>query len=93
MLRNLRMRGLKPWHCTIADGHLGIWAALAALQPTAAEPRCWNQVSGVESRQASTRRLAQSRMATSYTQPQRIGMNIGDIDRSDVMRTTAREIV
>ena len=41
-LRDLRVRGLKPWRCTIADGHLGIWAALAEQQPTAAEQRCWN---------------------------------------------------
>jgi transposase-like protein len=40
--RDLRARGLKPWRCTIADGHLGIWAALAEQQPTAAEQRCWN---------------------------------------------------
>jgi transposase-like protein len=33
---------LKPWRCTVADGHLGIWAALAEQQPTAAEQRCWN---------------------------------------------------
>jgi transposase-like protein len=42
VLRDLRMRGLKPWRCTIADGHLSIWAALAEQQPTAAEQRCWN---------------------------------------------------
>ncbi len=42
VLRDLRTRGLKPWRCTIADGHLGIWAALAEPQPTAAEQRCWN---------------------------------------------------
>jgi putative transposase len=42
VLRDLRVRGLKPWRCTIADGHLGIWAALAEQQPTAAEQRCWN---------------------------------------------------
>jgi len=42
VLRDLRTRGLKPWRCTIADGHLGIWAALAEQQPTAAEQRCWN---------------------------------------------------
>jgi len=42
VLRDLRARGLKPWRCTIADGHLGIWAALAEQQPTAAEQRCWN---------------------------------------------------
>lgn len=27
VLRALRARGLKPWRCTVADGHLGIWAA------------------------------------------------------------------
>jgi putative transposase len=42
VLRHLRARGLKPWRCTSADGHLGIWAALAEQQPEAAEQRCWN---------------------------------------------------
>ncbi|MEW6283750.1 MAG: transposase, partial [Candidatus Eremiobacterota bacterium] len=42
VLREIRTRGLKPWRCTVADGHLGIWAALAKQQPTAAEQRCWN---------------------------------------------------
>ena len=42
VLRDLRDRGLPPWRCTIADGRLGIWAALGAQQPAAAEPRCWN---------------------------------------------------
>lgn len=42
VLRDLRARGLTPWRCTIADGHLGIWAALAEQQPEAAEQRCWN---------------------------------------------------
>jgi putative transposase len=41
-LRALRARGLKPWRCTSADGHLGLGAAVAAQQPTAAEPRGWN---------------------------------------------------
>jgi transposase-like protein len=27
MLRDLHARGLKPWRCTIADGHVGLWAA------------------------------------------------------------------
>jgi transposase-like protein len=40
--RDRRARGLQPWRWTIADGHLGIWAALAAQQPTGAEQRCWN---------------------------------------------------
>jgi putative transposase len=42
VLRDRRARGLQPWRCTIADGHLGIWAALAEQQPAAAEQRCWN---------------------------------------------------
>jgi putative transposase len=42
MLRDLRKRGLKSWRCTIADGHLGLWAALGEQYPTLAEQRCWN---------------------------------------------------
>ena len=42
VLRDLQARGLPPWQWTIADGHLGIWAALGEPQPTAAEQRCWN---------------------------------------------------
>ena len=42
VLRDLRARGLKPWRCTVADGHLGIWAALGEQHPAAAEQRCWN---------------------------------------------------
>lgn len=42
VLRDLHDRGLPPWRCTIADGHLGIWAALGEQQPAAAEQRCWN---------------------------------------------------
>jgi transposase-like protein len=42
ILRDLRKRGLKPWCCTIADGHLGLWAALGEQYATLAEQRCWN---------------------------------------------------
>lgn len=42
MLRDLRKRGLKPWRCTIADGHLGLWAVLGEQYPALAEQRCWN---------------------------------------------------
>jgi transposase-like protein len=42
VLRDLRARGLQPWRCTIADGPLGLGAALAEQPPTAAEQRCWN---------------------------------------------------
>ena len=42
ILRDLRKRGLKPWRCTIADGHLGLWSALGEQYPQLAEHRCWN---------------------------------------------------
>lgn len=41
-LRDLRKRGLKPWRCTIADRHPGLWAALGGQYPQLAEQRCWN---------------------------------------------------
>ena len=43
ILRDLRKRGLKPWRCTIADGHLGLWAALGEQYATLAEQR-WRPV-------------------------------------------------
>ena len=39
-LRDLRKQGPKRWRCTIADGHLGLWAALGEqlqLRTTAAK--------------------------------------------------------
>ena len=42
ILRDLRKRGLKPWRCTIADGHLGLWAALGEQYSQLAKQRCWN---------------------------------------------------
>jgi transposase-like protein len=42
VLRDLRARGLRPWKATVADGHLGIWAALGELCPESEEQRCWN---------------------------------------------------
>ena len=42
ILRDLRKRGLKPWRCTIADGHLGLWVALGEQYAQLAEQRCWN---------------------------------------------------
>jgi putative transposase len=41
--RELRARGLNPWRCPMADGHLGSWAARAEQQPSAAAHRCWHQ--------------------------------------------------
>lgn len=42
VLRDLRQRGLEPWRGTIADGVLGLWAALGEQYPDLAEQRCWN---------------------------------------------------
>jgi len=42
VLRDLTARGLRLGTLTIADGHLGIWSALAELHPTGKEQRCWN---------------------------------------------------
>ncbi|MDA1082690.1 MAG: transposase [Gemmatimonadetes bacterium] len=40
VLRDLKRRGLRAPKLTIADGHLGIWGALAAVYPASAEQRC-----------------------------------------------------
>ena len=42
VLRDLKRRGLRAPKLTIADGHLGIWSALAQIYPESAEQRCWN---------------------------------------------------
>ncbi len=42
VLRALKARGLPSPRLTIADGHLGIWGALAESYPESAEQRCWN---------------------------------------------------
>jgi transposase-like protein len=42
LLRGLRARGLAVPRLLIADGHLGIWAAVAEVFPEIAEQRCWN---------------------------------------------------
>lgn len=42
VLRSLRERGLQFPRLTVADGHLGIWAALGEIHPTGEEQRCWN---------------------------------------------------
>lgn len=42
VLRDLKRRGLPAPKLTIADGHLGIWSALAQVYPESAEQRCWN---------------------------------------------------
>jgi putative transposase len=42
MLRDLRARGMIVPRLVVADGHLGIWAALSQVMPEVAEQRCWN---------------------------------------------------
>lgn len=42
VLRSLKGRGLASPRLTIADGHLGIWGALAEVYPESEEQRCWN---------------------------------------------------
>ena len=42
LLRDLKARGLKEPRRVMADGHLGIWDALAGVDPRAEEQRCWN---------------------------------------------------
>lgn len=42
MLRDLKARGLGTPKLTVADGHLGLWSALAQVWPESSEQRCWN---------------------------------------------------
>ncbi len=42
VLRDLRRRGLNAPRLVVADGHLGIWGALAEVFPEGDEQRCWN---------------------------------------------------
>lgn len=42
VLRDLKARGMNCPRLVIADGHLGIWGALAQVYPEADEQRCWN---------------------------------------------------
>ena len=42
LLRDLKARGLNCPRLVVADGHLGIWAALTQVYPPADEQRCWN---------------------------------------------------
>jgi len=42
VLRDLKKRGIEEVSSVVADGHLGIWAALPEVYPEAREQRCWN---------------------------------------------------
>lgn len=42
VLRDIKGRGLKLGRLTVADGSLGIWAALQESHPGGEEQRCWN---------------------------------------------------
>ncbi len=39
---DLKRRGVNALRLVIADGHLGIWSALAQVFPEAEEQRCWD---------------------------------------------------
>jgi putative transposase len=42
VLRDLKARGLECPVLTVADGNMGIWAALRQVYPESREQRCWN---------------------------------------------------
>lgn len=42
LLRDLKRRGMRAPRLAVADGHLGLWAALAQVYPETGEQRCWN---------------------------------------------------
>ena len=42
LLRDLKARGMRAPRLVIADGHLGIWGAVATVFPEVDEQRCWN---------------------------------------------------
>lgn len=42
VLRDLKARGLSTPKLVVADGHLGIWGAVAQVWPETREQRCWN---------------------------------------------------
>ena len=42
LLRDLKARGLRAPRLVVADGHLGIWGAVATVFPAAEEQRCRN---------------------------------------------------
>lgn len=42
VLRDLKARGLSTPKLLVADGHLGIWGAVAQVWPETREQRCWN---------------------------------------------------
>jgi hypothetical protein len=48
LLRDLKARGLRPPRLVVGDGHVGIWGALSAIFPTAAEQRCWNHYADLQ---------------------------------------------
>lgn len=62
MLRELKDRGIEDPALVIADGHLGIWAALPEIFPEAREQRCWNHKVVNVLDQVSTKKQAEAKM-------------------------------
>jgi putative transposase len=71
VLRSLRERGLDEPLLFIADGHLGIWAALTDVFPTARRQRCWNhRLMNVQDKlPRRLQRVVRSRLYQLYTAP------------------------
>jgi len=71
VLRSLRDRGLSEPLAFIADGNLGIWAALTDVFPTARRQRCWNHrlMNVMDKVPRRLQRMVRSRLYQLYTAP------------------------
>jgi transposase-like protein len=71
VLRSLRDRGLSEPLVFIADGSLGLWAALTDVFPTARRQRCWNQrlMNVMDKVPRRLQRIVRSRLYQLYTAP------------------------
>jgi putative transposase len=62
LLRDLKERGIGDPKLVVADGHLGIWAALPEIFPNAREQRCWNHKVVNVLDQVSTKKRTEAKM-------------------------------
>ena len=65
VLRELKERGIEDPALVVADGHLGIWAALPEIFPEAREQRCWNHKVVNVLDQVSTKKQTEAKMLVS----------------------------
>jgi transposase-like protein len=72
LLPDLKRRGLRAPKLVIGDGHLGIWEALTAIFPEAAEQRCWNhRIVNVLDKLPRTRQAEARSLLTKIRTPRR----------------------